>query len=319
MLMVAVGIVIALGFAELTARVVVPGPPRPRITEPADFSPFTRTDKGVKVYKPGATFSHLYFDPDRKIEYRINALGLRGADISPEKPEGIQRILCLGDSFTFGEGVREEDAWPQQLARILGSKNEVLNAGVQGSDLDREGLYLFMYGRQLNPDVVVVAFFMNDAMPFEKTVSNQAAASVPSRVGGVSALWRFFAQRRAAARETERYVAELRDSFSSAGWQQTKARIPRLRQMADHDGFRIVAMIFPLLHELDGDYPLEREHAEVRQAFTDAGIPVMDLLDAYRGRNDADLWAHPVDPHPNAAAHAIAAEKLANFLAITAR
>ena len=84
--------------------------------------------------------------------------------------------------------------------------------------------------------------------------------------------------------------------------------------MADHDGFRLVAVIFPLLYGLDGDYPLEREHVEVEKAFADAGIEVVELLQTFRGHDASDLWTHVTDPHPNATAHAMAAERIARAL-----
>ena len=306
-------------------RVFVAEPPAPPRVEPAGFYPFARLSKGVRVYVPRAAWSHVYdveadprgyYRPDGRVDYRINNLGCRGEDITVEKRPGRKRVLCLGDSFTFGEGVRENDAWPQRLGKILGPGYEVINAGVQGNDLDNEAAFLLQYGRQLSPDVVVIGFFMNDAMPFEETVAHQGrpGAETDSDLGRHSALWRLLERRRKDASQTRRYLDALQASFSSEHWRQAKARIPRLRAMADHDGFRIVVVIFPLLYELDGAYPLGSEHAEVRKAFGDAGIEVVDLLETYRGRKPPDLWAHATDPHPNEVAHGMAAEKIAAVL-----
>jgi hypothetical protein len=321
------GVAFALAVAEITARALVPEPPAPRVMEPTGISPFSETLKGVAVNRPGASYSHVYdvrsdrrgyFGADGRVDYRINQLGLRGKEIPFEKPPGVRRILCVGDSVTFGEGVREEDTWPERLGRLLGPGTQILNAGVQGYDLDHEGLYLHLYGRQLKPDVVVLGFFLNDAMPPRETVAHhQLLTDTASELAGlsrVSASWRFLARRRFAARQTSRYLGDLRRSFSSQGWREARARIPRLRRMADQDGFRIVAVIFPLLYKLD-DYPLEPEHLEVKSAFAAAGIEAVDLLDSFRGREAEDLWAHPVDPHPNEIAHGIAAERLAHLLA----
>jgi lysophospholipase L1-like esterase len=322
------GVLVALVLGEMMVRILVPEPARPRVTQPPGFSPFTRTSKGVRIYTPDVLFSHVYdinadprgyFGPDGRVDYRINNLGFRGEDMTVEKPRGIRRVLCLGDSFTFGEGVRENDAWPQRLGQILGAQTQVINAGIQGADLDSEGLFLLLYGRQLAPDVVVIAFFMNDAMPFEETVAHQGLLETPistSKLGQYSAIWRLLVRRRLAASQTRRYLSDLRQSFASQQWRDARARIPRLRAMAEHDGFRIVAAIFPLLYALDGDYPLEREHVEARTAFADAGIEVVDLLETYRGHDAAELWAHATDPHPNEIAQRMAAERIARVLAV---
>ena len=45
-------------------------------------------------------------------------------------------IVCIGDSLTFGSGVREtrdQDAWPAVLERELGGQYEVLNYGISGT------------------------------------------------------------------------------------------------------------------------------------------------------------------------------------------
>jgi hypothetical protein len=320
------GVVVALGIAEVAVRLLAPAAPRPRITEPAGVSPFERTDKGLYVYRPGASFSHVYdvgadhrryFGSDGRVSYRINNLGFRGADVAMEKPPAVRRVLCVGDSFTFGEGVHEQDTWPHRLGRLLGGGTQVLNAGVQGYDFDHEALFLLLHGRRLRPDVVVIAFFMNDVMPFGETVEHHALLTESpeelSRFARLSALWRLLERRRVAARQTRRYLEDLRASFAGERWREARRRIGTLREMADHDGFRIVAMIFPILYDFD-DYPLERERAEARGAFEQAGIEVVDLLDSYRSHPAADLWAHPVDPHPNELAHGIAAQQLARLL-----
>jgi hypothetical protein len=41
---------------------------------------------------------------------------------------------------------------------------------------------------------------------------------------------------------------------------------------------------------------------------------VLDLFDAFRGRDGPSLWVHPTNQHPNEEAHAIAAEALGRFL-----
>jgi hypothetical protein len=326
--LVCAGLACSLLVAEIAARAAVPPPPKPRTTVPAGVSPFERTPRGLIVYRPGSSFAHVYdtapgaggyFGADGRVRYRINNLGFRGPDVAAEKPPEVRRVLCLGDSFTFGEGVHEEDAWPRQLERLLGPGVQVINAGVQGYDFDSEGLLLLVQGRPLRPDAVIVGFFMNDAMTLEETTSHHVRMTEKtadlSRLGRASALWGFFERRHLAARETDRYVAGLRESFVTPRWKEARARIPRLRQLAANDGFTIAAMIFPLLHDF-ADYPLEREHAEVREAFDEAGIEAVDLLDSYRAYHAEDLWAHPVDPHPNRLAHSIAAGHAARLLAI---
>jgi hypothetical protein len=49
------------------------------------------------------------------VTFAINQQGLRGPEVSQAKPPGTFRVLGLGDSFTFGTGVREQDTFLRRL------------------------------------------------------------------------------------------------------------------------------------------------------------------------------------------------------------
>lgn len=54
---------------------------------------------------------------------------------------GKKKIVCLGDSITFGTGViwhRKRDAWPYMLERLLGEEYQVLNYGISGASVQKE-------------------------------------------------------------------------------------------------------------------------------------------------------------------------------------
>jgi len=104
-----------------------------------------------------------------KIEYRIviniNQFGLRGPDIEQDKAPGTYRILMLGDSFTFGEGVKNEEIFSSLLERRLDSPSrpvEILNAGVNSYSPVLSYLALREYLNKLDPDLVVLNLDMSD-------------------------------------------------------------------------------------------------------------------------------------------------------------
>src|SRR5262249_24998751 len=86
---------------------------------------------GLRINEPGAVYRHQ--SADVSIWFRINSKGLRAdREYSYEKPAGVKRIVCLGDSFTAGYEVDVEDCFTRVLERELtarGRKVEVLNAG----------------------------------------------------------------------------------------------------------------------------------------------------------------------------------------------
>ncbi len=90
-----------------------------------------------------------------------DADGHRGTGHAPEKPAGKFRILALGDSFTEGVQVGEEDLFTARLERA-DARLEVINAGVGGYGTVQEYLYLKSAGLRFRPDLVLLMFFEND-------------------------------------------------------------------------------------------------------------------------------------------------------------
>jgi hypothetical protein len=95
---------------------------------------------------------------DYSVIYQISSEGLRDREVRYSKPAGYTRVLALGDSFTFGEGVPMGERFTDVAQRRL-SKVELLNSGVPGWGLDQELIYLVVHGLKLKPDVVAV--FLN--------------------------------------------------------------------------------------------------------------------------------------------------------------
>lgn len=118
-------------------------------------------------YKP---YQSLLSDYVLPYKVTTNSLGLRGKDVRIEKTEGIYRILVLGDSYTVGERVSDEDTFPAQLEKML-SRVEVINAGHSCYSTREEYEYLAEKGLILNPDMVILAWFPNDITELSREFS----------------------------------------------------------------------------------------------------------------------------------------------------
>lgn len=92
---------------------------------------------------------------------RINSLGFRGEEIDPVAREGRVRMVCTGDSFTFGQGVGNGQDWCHGLSR-LNESLEPVNMGLPGYGVDQAYLWYMRGGLPLNPDVLVFAFVHGD-------------------------------------------------------------------------------------------------------------------------------------------------------------
>jgi hypothetical protein len=102
---------------------------------------------------------------------KTNSSGLRSPEIRFKNPPDI-RIAVLGDSFAFGWGVEEEQAFPRVLERYLAHlfaplEVEVINLGVPGYSTFQEVALFEERILALQPDIALVFFIENDfGMPF---------------------------------------------------------------------------------------------------------------------------------------------------------
>ncbi|MSQ00446.1 MAG: hypothetical protein EXR71_00970 [Myxococcales bacterium] len=83
----------------------------------------------------------------------FSSWGTRGA----EPVRGTRTWLMVGDSFTIGLQVDDDQTFSARLAETLGI--QVLNAGVDGYSTWREAIRTVQLGRHFSPEVVVAVFF----------------------------------------------------------------------------------------------------------------------------------------------------------------
>lgn len=97
----------------------------------------------------------------------INSMGLRNREFDSSNRDKF-RILVLGDSFTFGHGVEQEEAYPAIVETLLQQrygegKIETINAGfASGYSPDTYYLYLKQTGLSLKPDLVLIGLFIGN-------------------------------------------------------------------------------------------------------------------------------------------------------------
>ena len=151
---------------------------------------------------PPSIEQNMYFEPDPVTGFRIKPLseghfgtipananehGHRDEAASLEKPAEVFRVLSLGDSFTVGSGVGQEEAYPEVLERLLnetgGGQVEVINSGVGGWGPYQYAQYYEQRGSRFDPDLILVGFFIgNDAYDSRFQVSDLYTAVLGRRV-----------------------------------------------------------------------------------------------------------------------------------------
>ncbi len=97
--------------------------------------------------------------------FSTNSDGLRGREISIEKPAGVRRVAVLGASWTMGSGVANDEIWHTQLESIINSKStdeentqyEFINFGIDQYGVGEILANLEKRVPKYDPDLIIVA------------------------------------------------------------------------------------------------------------------------------------------------------------------
>jgi GDSL-like Lipase/Acylhydrolase family len=93
----------------------------------------------------------------------VNSLGLRGPDLPPAT-DGERRVLLLGDSMVYGQGVANHETLPAALEGLLNNRQptRVINGGVRAYATHQQLALLAELGPRIQPDCVVLCWYWND-------------------------------------------------------------------------------------------------------------------------------------------------------------
>lgn len=279
----------------------------------------------------------------------VNPQGFRERAYDMPKPEGVYRVMALGDSFTWGEGVAVEERYTNIAEQILndsdlGRQFEVLSFGVRGASTMQERDLLRKYIDQVQPDLIVVGFTLNDTQPNEQNYSVERAQL--DQKGGNVVRWlakklndmglRFIAQslhdafylifeRNGVIPSWETALGRTYDE-SSEEWQTFLRALEGIKWASDHRD--LPPPIFAVLNQgssntAPSDYsnPDERLqqylawYHQVETAAQAAGFVVYNHEAEIAAQlNSEPLTVNQLDNHPSARLHQIYGVKLAEVI-----
>jgi hypothetical protein len=128
--------------------------------------------------KPGATFSN--FDAHLGWDVDIQGDRIRGGLTYSRDPDpGTLRILTIGDSFTYGVGVADNETFSHFLETYL-CNSEVLNMGVPGYGIDQAFWKYHAYGSHYKPNILVFGIYSGD---YKRTTLSFTSFSKPYYAG----------------------------------------------------------------------------------------------------------------------------------------
>lgn len=243
--------------------------------------------------------------PPNGFRVNTNALGLRGPEITPKA--GRVRILCIGDSTTFGQYVEDDEAWPAQLQAILDpgrTRVDVVNAGLIGATSFQGLSYLIHRGFDLEPDIIVATYGFNDRGNW---AGLQDRASLPLLVpqGAAATVLRWLGRDLATPPDADA-------SRVSPG--EFLDVLVNMARMADERGAATHFVVWPGPEQLTGSWDTLQPHTYQSLQFEAAARSPGQVVDLRQPLHAAPQPVFADIVHANAHGCRVAAEAIATHL-----
>jgi lysophospholipase L1-like esterase len=284
------------------------------------FQPLLDSPLEYGLY-PGAARENLIPDTGVKWHYRINAEGFRGEDLHPEKDR--KRVLFLGDSYTFGWAVDQDNVLSESVERVLAKPPynlgiEAYNLGVPGYNTLLEYHLLNQVLDRYTPALVVLGYVMNDAEPQQnvpqqpsiryKYVTSWLFAYIKEQIN-----YHMFENEPVLHTGVAKVLADYRVAMErdEPAWAESRQAFADMVALCHERNIPFIVVIYPdYTQAFDDSYRYQAIHEEVHGWADGRGVQSVDLLDYMRGK-EATNYRVKGDGHPNGKAFAEAAQALA--------
>lgn len=265
-----------------------------------------------------------------------NRYGFREKEFESPKPEGLFRIMILGDSLTWGAGLAPEQRYSDRLQTMLTEAVsdrpvEVLNFGFQGGPTVHERDLLVSLQDEVDPDLIIVGFCFNDTQPRSQNYSIER-----SRIGqlygliaqmrhlGLQKTYAFLISRidhvlgRAGSIPTWEEALDRTYDPESREWKDFQMALEEIKRISDQRQLPTPVFIL-LVQGMAADRP-DPDHypgwfAQAGSAAKASGFSVVDPTSRFLGElKMSQLPVNPRDGHPSAACNLIYAQELFPFV-----
>jgi hypothetical protein len=255
------------------------------------------------------------------VKYSINQYGLRQGS-SPLKPISQKAIFFFGDSYTFGEGVNDEDTLPQQFSRASGIR--VINFGVPGYGPHQMLRMLEINGAKVveSNDPLTIVYSLLPSEHIVRAAGRAAWDKTGPHYEVIDGTPKYMGPFRPSTLLPRillhsRIYSELLDQrirhFTTDNDRQRLLAI--LLRARDLSVSRYHASFFVVLWEGSAYYPQDDTNEKwIAQTLEQNGVPTLRLSGLIPASAELDGFRFPIDRHPTAKAYALAANGLKALL-----
>ena len=249
--------------------------------------------------------------------FTLNRFGFRESDFPTKRPSGETRVLCLGDSITFGYGLPAESAWPKILEKnvqeLNGNRVFCINAAGNAAT-PHEALDLYEApARSFGASTVVLGFCMND-VHLRQHHNDVRSVGLERRGAGLRA-WRYQLRKSylfsvfdlSVTEITKRYLYPLSGKswlethpyqLNSLGmtpvaeraWADTFTSLDELRKQVSREGADLMLVAFPYQFQISNT-DFDNPYGIDKPRFAIDPFKRLKLFCAQQGINYIDLQA----------------------------
>jgi hypothetical protein len=324
--------IIILFLLEISVRIFVPDlKPVQEIITPVSTDaerllPFLRPHYGARL----TTSEYV-------MSMKHNSLGFRDSEHLKKRPEDITRVVIIGDSFTYGWGVDQDQAYPALLEPLLDGAGdrqyEIFNMGIPDTGTV-EARQIAQVAMTFDPQIIVLAMLLEDrwAVNGNDLVDNarkpqgeqaSAAGRQPS-AGVLTSTHNFLARNSAlyacimmrAGHAMRRQAIGMRDNRNrrelDAAWELTTGLLAELNARARASNVTFAVVRCPFYFDAQRDKP-DRISARLTEVGEDLEIPVLDLLPGMQQLDTGSLY-YQRDGHWTPAGNEAAAAIITPFI-----
>lgn len=305
-----VAIVLFFGFIEIICRVLFPG-----ITGELPFWQFDNPHLNQPVMYDHDPILFWKLKPDNS-GYQVNSLGFRGPEVEMEKEPGELRVICFGDSCTFGVGptpISWEQTYPAILQTLLqeampNRKVIVLNFGCPGYTSFQGKWLLRKKGLAFKPDAVTTYFGINDEFMANgfTDADQRPMVDAPTSIGPFKKLLSHLSMYEVMVRAI--YGARLSIKTSKDGAQRVPKEdyhknLNQIETLGQKESFATYFMVPPYLEQ---DQSLNRLFGLDHEPQIDIFTPIQKSMET----GVAAIFGPPDNVHPTVEGHRIIAQAI---------
>ncbi|MDO6596424.1 SGNH/GDSL hydrolase family protein [Oceanihabitans sp. 2_MG-2023] len=239
------------------------------------------------------------------VDFKTNAEGFRDRD--HELNANTTKIAVLGDSFTMGTGVKEQETYVYQTERTLNNSNknenyEVFNFGVSGYALSNYITILKRNTLNYNPDLVVIGFCAsNDHFEIGTDFSLEDFTIKPKKNVFWDSYIKKLLQIKLKATATEPV------SYNTANINYIDKQFKTLQNILSQNNSKGLIFYLDLVYD-----PIRV--ATIKKLSEKNNLLFLDVSEFFQNKNLFKYIVNELDPHPNGKANQIFAEKLSSYI-----